>query len=67
MLLEECGIVAQVVEPLATSQISTYYVSTFNVEYCMVSFFFFIENIIFYWINKGDKFELPKVFMGKEG
>lgn len=33
---EECGIVAQVVEPLATLQVSTYYVSTYNVEYCMV-------------------------------
>jgi len=33
---EECGIVAQVVEPLATAQLSTYYVSAFNMEYCMV-------------------------------
>jgi len=33
---DECGIVAQVVEPLANSQISTYYISSFNHEYFMI-------------------------------
>lgn len=33
---DECGIVAQVVDPLASALLSTYYVSTYNMEYCMV-------------------------------
>jgi len=33
---DECGIVAQVVEPLASSQMSTYYISSYNREYFMV-------------------------------
>lgn len=33
---EECGIVAQVVEPLASSQMSTYYISSYDLEYFMV-------------------------------
>jgi len=33
---DECGIVAQVVEPLASSQISTYYISSYNHEYFMI-------------------------------
>lgn len=33
---EECGIVAQVVEPIALESISTYYLSTFHYGHCMV-------------------------------
>ena len=32
----ECGIVAQLVEPIALENISTYYLSTYNNDHCLV-------------------------------
>lgn len=34
---DECGIVAQIAEPLATADISAYYISTFNFDHALVS------------------------------
>ncbi|NWJ12165.1 CAST1 protein, partial [Crypturellus undulatus] len=33
---DECGIVAQIAEPLATVDISAYYISTFNFDHALV-------------------------------
>lgn len=34
---DECGIVAQIAEPLAAADISAYYISTFNFDHALVS------------------------------
>ncbi|NXC22770.1 CAST1 protein, partial [Corythaeola cristata] len=33
---DECGIVAQIAEPLAAADISAYYISTFNFDHALV-------------------------------
>lgn len=35
---DECGIVAQISEPLATADIPAYYISTFKFDHALVSF-----------------------------
>lgn len=35
--LDECGIVAQISEPLAASDIPAYYISTFKFDHALVS------------------------------
>lgn len=48
--LDECGIVAQISQPLADSDISAYYISTFSFDHALVShfapFFFYTHNIL---------------------
>lgn len=36
-LSDECGIVAQISEPLATADIPAYYISTFKFDHALVS------------------------------
>lgn len=35
---DECGIVAQISEPLATADIPAYYISTFKFDHALVSY-----------------------------
>lgn len=37
LFLDECGIVAQISQPLADSDISAYYISTFSFDHALVS------------------------------
>ena len=37
VLSDECGIVAQISQPLADSDISAYYISTFSFDHALVS------------------------------
>ncbi len=45
---DECGIVAQISQPLADSDISAYYISTFSFDHALVSHFapFFTRNVL---------------------
>uniref|UniRef100_A0A3P8WZW1 Cytosolic arginine sensor for mTORC1 subunit 1 n=1 Tax=Cynoglossus semilaevis TaxID=244447 RepID=A0A3P8WZW1_CYNSE len=41
---DECGIVAQISQPLADSDISAYYISTFSFDHALVSYLFIVIN-----------------------
>lgn len=44
--LDECGIVAQISQPLADSDISAYYISTFSFDHALVSHNLFTSSLM---------------------
>ncbi|CAI9621213.1 unnamed protein product [Staurois parvus] len=44
---DECGIVAQISEPLAAADIPAYYISTFKFDHALVSFFFKLMMMVY--------------------
>lgn len=49
LVSDECGIVAQISQPLADSDISAYYISTFSFDHALVSFFSSSSHFFFYF------------------
>lgn len=66
MFLDECGIVAQISQPLADSDISAYYISTFSFDHALVSpcssSSFALSSLLLPW-QRNEYIHDPKLFM----